>query len=260
LRAGVHSITASFAGSSNYLPAVSKALSVTVVPTTTIDLMVLYTPAAMRSIGSAWAIRNLIADSVADTNLAFLNSHIPVVMQLVHSQQIAYAESGKFHTDLRRLLIPNDGYMDSAHSLRDKYHADLVSLFEADGDLGGVGYQLENLRDKTNSDFAFSVVRAPQADSPYFAFAHEIGHNLGATHDAQHGDDKGATSFSDGWRFRGKDGVLYHDIMSYDPGETIPYFSNPRIKYNGVPTGNAKTADSARTITLTAGYVAAYRR
>jgi hypothetical protein len=47
--------------------------------------------------------------------------------------------------------------------------------------------------------------------------------------------------------------------MSYDPGQTIPYFSNPRIKYKGVPTGNANSADSARTITLTAPYVAVYR-
>ena len=48
--------------------------------------------------------------------------------------------------------------------------------------------------------------------------------------------------------------------MSYDPGQTIPYFSNPRINYKGVPTGDSRTADSARTITLTAPYVAAYRR
>ena len=46
--------------------------------------------------------------------------------------------------------------------------------------------------------------------------------------------------------------------MSYDPGQTIQYFSNPRVKYKGVPTGTA-TADVARTITFTAPYVAKYR-
>ena len=61
-------------------------------------------------------------------------------------------------------------------------------------------------------------------------------------------------------RFHGDDGVLYHDIMSYDPGQTIPYFSNPRLQYQNAPLGNRKTADSARTITLTAPYVATYRR
>ena len=84
---------------------------------------------------------------------------------------------------------------------------------------------------------------------------------MGATHDVGNAMGlHGATSFSNGYRFHGNDGVLYHDIMSYDPGQTIPYFSNPRIKYKGVPIGTANSADAARTITLTAPYVAKYRR
>ena len=48
--------------------------------------------------------------------------------------------------------------------------------------------------------------------------------------------------------------------MSYDPGRTIPYFSNPRIKYNGVAIGTANSADAARTITMTAPFVAKYQK
>jgi hypothetical protein len=260
LRAGIHAITAVYNGTTYFKPSTSKAASIDVYKPTTIDLMIVYTPAALNSTGSVGDMRDLLAESVNGANQAFLNSHIPVVLNLVHWSQINYNESGKFEIDLKRLTGRKDGYMDSVHTLRNQYDADLVSLFESDGNLGGLGWELRDLDDDTNPAFGFTVVLASQASAPYYTFAHELGHNLGATHDQEHAQRNGATRFSDGWRFRGKDGVLYHDIMSYDPGETIPYFSNPRIKYKGVPTGDADSADSARTITLTAGYVAAYRR
>jgi len=100
---------------------------------------------------------------------------------------------------------------------------------------------------------------ADQATAPYYTLAHELGHNFGATHDPDNRDSDGVTPFSSGYRFRGSDGLLYHDIMAYDPGELIPYFSNPRLKYQGARLGNARSADSARTITLAAPYVARYR-
>ncbi len=63
-----------------------------------------------------------------------------------------------------------------------------------------------------------------------------------------------------GYRFRGSDGVLYHDIMSYDPGHTIPYFSNHHVRYKGVPTGRSGYANAAATINATAPIVENYRR
>jgi len=38
------------------------------------------------------------------------------------------------------------------------------------------------------------------------------------------------------------------------------YYSNPRITFRGVPIGDADSADAARTITLTAPYVANYMK
>jgi hypothetical protein len=260
LRAGTHSITAAYTGATYFKPSTSKSASIVVFKPVIIDLMIVYTPAALTSTGSVDDMQDLLDESVSGANQAFLNSHIPLVLNLVHSDEINYHESGKFETDLKRLTNRKDGYMDSVHTMRNQYHADLVSLFESDGDFGGLGWELRDTHDPDNASFGFSLVLSSQASSPYYTLAHELGHNLGATHDAEHREGKGATDFSNGWRFRGKDGRLYHDIMSYDPGNTIPYFSNPRIKYQGVPTGDPDTADSARTITLTAPFVAAYRR
>jgi hypothetical protein len=228
-----------------------------VVKGTTIDLMVVYTVRAAISVGGPQAMRRVIGDAVAGMNEALVNSRVPVLVRLVNKSQIYYVESGKMKTDLKRLALPDDGFMDEVHQWRDRYKADLVSLMEGSGDAGGLGFELTDVGNSFNDARGFSIVLAQQAASPYWSLAHELGHNLGATHDAQHAEGHGATKFSNGWRFTA-DGTVYHDIMSYDPGLTIQYFSNPRVKYNGVPTGSA-TADAARTITLTAPYVAKYR-
>jgi hypothetical protein len=57
----------------------------------------------------------------------------------------------------------------------------------------------------------------------------------------------------------GTDNIQYHDIMAYDPGVRIQYFSDPDITYAGVPIGNTTTADAARIIREDAPLVSAYR-
>ena len=240
---GPHSFTAVFTTNTDFAASTSNAITYSLTFANIINLLILYTPAAAASVAS---IDSAAQQAVAQTNLAMLNSDIPVVINLVGEEPIDYTESGDYPTDLERLANPTDGYMDSVAALRAQDHADLVSLFVGDEDTAdqylGYGSQLGNSAGDPTQ--AYTVVDAAFADQ--YVLAHEIGHNLGARHDTDN-DTPGGFQTAHGYRFTGDDGTLYHDIMAYAPGQPIPYYSNSDITYEGVPEGIGRRADAAAT-------------
>ncbi|WP_006788665.1 reprolysin-like metallopeptidase [Thiorhodospira sibirica] len=242
-----------------------------------IDLMVLYTPAAQRWANrSATSISHVISQAMQRSQLVLDNSEIGIRLNLVHSAQINYTESGNAETDLDCLTFDPDhapyeiqcsASMNEAHRWRDQYGADLVTLFAQAEDVGGIAWQLEDARGEP--DYAFSLIRIQQAHNSY-TLIHELGHNKGADHHKQQNYQAGPGlfSYSAGWRWRGQDGQYYSSVMAYEDGEfyadrrthtLVPYFSNPQVYYAGVPTGHASEGDNARTLNSTRHVIAAYR-
>lgn len=258
LRQGEHQLTAIYKGSPRTNRSTSVLLSQRIRPATVVDLMVVYTPAALADTGSVDSMTGGIAQAVADTNLVLCNSHVPLSIRLVHTALTNYIESASLSDDLERLTSTDDGYMDGIHSLRDRYGADLVSLFDASGDLGGTAYTMADPHNPRNPEAGFSVIVAAQAAAPYYTLAHELAHNFGATHDRENSDTPGVFPYSYGYRFTAQ-GTVYHDVMAYEPGERIPFFSNPRLSFKGVPLGIPGVCDVARTLAKTAPIIAAYR-
>jgi hypothetical protein len=236
-----------------------------VVPTV-VDLLVVYTPAAKGALGGDAQIQSVIQQVVNTTNGALLRSLVPLTIRLVHSEQIAYTGSGDLFVDRTRLREPADGFLDSVHALRDTWGADLVSLITDNAPNGGGNADLlENLNDQQNPTRAFSAMDFTSLQPSNLTMAHELGHNLGGGHERGNPTQpaRGPFTYSYGFRFTGTDGVVYHDIMSYDPGLVVPYYANPSVTFAGSPTGSPigapDEADLYSTFIATAPVVAAYR-
>jgi peptidyl-Asp metalloendopeptidase len=221
-----------------------------------IDVLVVYTP-AVQAIYGAQGAEALVEQAVAEANQAYANSGMTTRLNLVLSYATDYIESGDMGTDLSRLKSNGDGFMDELQQLRDMYGADVVSLIENDPASCGIAYRMASL--STSFSFsAFSVVHHSCATG-YYSFAHEIGHNQGAHHDAANATGTAIYPYAYGYQAPNS---AFRTVMAYAcPGgcTRVGFFSNPDKTYNGVPTGVVGAADNALTIDKTAPTVAAFR-
>jgi len=205
---------------------------------TVIDVMILYTTNARVGAGGVAAIEASIYLALHETNVALTQSNIDILLQLVHTAEIAYPETGSPFQDVQILQAGASG----VHALRDLYCADLVSIIvEAGGQECGAGYSM-TVNTLGFAPYAYSVVVRECALQQY-SLAHEIGHNMGGLHD-WYADDRPDSPFSY------NHGYVYSTdrwftIMGRELEcrarqiycERIPYFSNPNIDWNSVPIG-----------------------
>ena len=214
----------------------------------TIDVAVVYTPAASEEAGGTAAIEALIDLWIAETNGAYDASGVHQRLALAAREEVDYVESGDSLVDIERLSEPSDGHLDSVHDLRDQAGADLVHLVlaETEPDIGGRGQR--------PGAFSFCIVTYPTSG----CFAHELGHNMALRH------ERYEQSFKRDWG----GGVLTPDpaygyvnqralgagaptssrwrtIMAYGTQcedadlrcNELLRFSNPRQRYDGDPLG-----------------------
>lgn len=234
-----------------------------------IDVMVLYTPNARNWANEAGGgIENVVALAMANAQLVLDNSKVNMTATLVHSELLSFDESGGISSALAHVTNSQ-----IAHSLRNEYHADLVALFARVNDSGGVAWLLDNRNGIPTR--GYSVTRVQQAASSY-THIHEMGHNMGCHHHKYQNFQPGPTYWTNwpenlwsaGWRWQGSDGGYYCSVMTYTHGSyfedgithtEVPYFSNPDIFYQGIPTGHPFDGDNARTLREIKHVIAAYR-
>ncbi|HEV8617482.1 MAG TPA: pre-peptidase C-terminal domain-containing protein [Methylomirabilota bacterium] len=225
----------------------------------TIDVLVVYSPAARIAAGGTTAMNTLIALAITETNQGYANSGVTHRLRLVHKAEVVYTESGNFSTDLS--WVTGNA---TVAALRNTYGADLVSFVIEGNQFCGIAWLMTTV----STAFAgngFSVT-ARTCATGYYSFAHEIGHNMGARHDwFVDAMDNSPYSYNHGFVATNK---TWRTIMAYGNDcsncTRINRWSNPSLMYNSVPTGVPEgqfhAADNHRTLNNTAATVANFRQ
>ena len=211
----------------------------------TIDVAVVYTPAARDAAGGVAAIEAEIELMVAGTNQAYEDSGVHHRLALVERSELSYTETGDGDLDLRRLRNPSDGHMDGVHEMRDRVGADLVHLVVGASNLGGIAFR--------PGEFSLGV---------RCCLAHELGHNMGL----RHARYETLNAFRHLWSHAyygyvnqrafepgAPPSSCWTTIMAYGTRCTdeglrvigVPRFSNPRQQHEGEPLGVPWTANAS---------------
>ncbi|NWG75902.1 MAG: hypothetical protein HXY24_15090 [Rubrivivax sp.] len=211
----------------------------------TIRVLVAYTP---RVSGAVADVPGLIEVAIAETNRSYDNSAINARLQLVHSYQVSYTESGSFDTDLSYFRGNGDGRMDEVHTRRRQYCADVCVLLIDNSSYCGLASTI-----MADAATAFAAVHYDCATG-YYSFGHEIGHLMGARHNPEADPTNTPYAYGHGYLH----GPQFRTVMAYNCPGGCPrrdHWSNPGVSLMGFSTGTANH-DNARVLNATAPVVA----
>jgi Metallo-peptidase family M12 len=217
----------------------------------TIDIMVLYTGnVAKRYLRDP---QDLLALATEEFNHTLRNSGLSnISLRLVHTEVVDYDTEDEDQFMQLYTMVDGLGPFKGVRKLRNDKRADIVGLIIDNPKGCGL-----STRVGPDSDEAFFVVHHACATIT-MSITHEIGHILGVRHDRFVDETNVPFAYGHGY----VNGTKWRDIMSYNEGcggcPRIAYWSNPRIKYMGEPTGTP-AADAARVILELAERVAKFR-
>ncbi len=233
-----------------------------------IDIAVFYTPPARRVAGGTVEMEAVIDLMVAETNQAYLDGGVNQHLVLVAREEVEYQEESGGIFALGRFSSPSDGYMDEVHAIRDRSGADLVHLIADVTHVAGEAY--------LTGEYALTCANCDSS-----TFAHELGHNMGLSHD-RYVERAAILPFSYGYVNQqafadgAPESARWRTIMSYEDQcydsslscNQLMRFSNPNQTYLGDPLGvpgDDRTsavngpADAVRMLNLTRHSVAGWR-
>jgi hypothetical protein len=230
-----------------------------------IRVLALYNQSTVEAEGGVWAVRNRITFAIAQTNIALKNSRVEntrlVLAGIDSIPGLANSIPGSVQLSVdaveeMRMIALNP----VVRAMRDNVGADIVAFVTGDdyqdpdgGDIFGYAATLDLI-----DSLAYVLVETGQATTGRYTFAHEIAHILTCRHDFDSDDTPGIMH---GYRFHDAKCRDRHTIMHVIPAgqSRIQNYSNPRVKFQGRPTGTADRENNAQQFQLNACTVASFR-
>ncbi|HFL7939269.1 TPA: zinc-dependent metalloprotease family protein [Pseudomonas putida] len=163
-------------------------------------------------------------------NLYLSNSNVEALYELGGFYDSDYDETGKEPQAQLNDMMADKPLGAAIHIEREKARADLVSMLSTYSIYCGIAKM------PARKETAFSSI------SCFGALGHELGHNMGAMH-SDESPVQGIPAYAYGYKHTAPN---FHTQMRTSHG-AIPYHSNPRLQYEGVPIGTVDKNDVART-------------
>lgn len=185
-----------------------------------------------------------------EANLGVSNSDVGINFVLAGILDADYTETGNYSNNLSQMKTSSGSSLSSQlNDFRVKNKASLAVMLLGTSGEAGTAYN-----DATAST-AFAVIRYSYLTGTY-TFAHEMGHNIGASHDLAQYDNnqpKRLPCYRHGFKHEDSSAInSWRTIMSYNCSNVscsrINMFSNPRMSYKGIPSGSEKYEDNSRRL------------
>jgi peptidyl-Asp metalloendopeptidase len=219
----------------------------------TVDLLVGFTTNALKAAGSRSQMIATLNLAISETTTINSNSQLTTLQFRMVGVSGPYnlADSG-VSSVLNTIGSTSNTVGADLATKRTAVGADAVMMITDSTDACGVAWLMNPLSDSFKTS-AFSVAKYSCATG-YYTFAHELGHNLGVTHNSGV-SSQGIYSYGFGWRWSSD---TYRSVMSYSPGTRLKYWSNPDVTNNGQPTGDAANGDNVRALEEAKGTAAGW--
>ncbi|MBA2379260.1 MAG: hypothetical protein H0V76_06770, partial [Blastocatellia bacterium] len=215
-----------------------------------IDVLVVYTTATKNFLGGDAQVQTFAQSAVDSTNSTYINSKVRQRIRLVHAAEYEFVETGNSSNDLTTLRANA-----TVQALRNTHNADLVAMLGEVSDVCGIAYLVGTPGGQASG---YSLT-ARSCAIGNLTFAHELGHNMASHHNPENAGSA-LYPYSYGHWIDGQ----YRTVMSYINPCTNgcvrrPYWSNPNVRFNNIPTGVENLRDNVRSLNNTANNVANYR-
>jgi hypothetical protein len=219
-----------------------------------VDILIAYTPEALAANATIAQMAQAWVDTV---NQAYITSNANVELRLAgtylisgYTEPAATTGADGYGQILSEARAGTMAPMVALRAERDRIGADMVTVLVKHPSYCGLAYV------NSSASSAFSVVTHTCGA---LVLGHELGHNFGSLHD--HVTDPQTTPYAYGHGYFYQ--TQWRTIMSYSGPcngcPRIPYFSNPSVSYNSVPTGTTTVNDVARLHRERVATVAGFR-